>query len=312
MNTKHTVHEEHQFELMNRLGFQKRRVREHLVFLVFVSPALIWFLIWMIWPLYNMFSISTLSWKGLVQESNFVGLANYHRILQDHHIRNAVRNTAIHVLVALPGAMIPAFILGFFLSLRLPGFRILRFIFFLPAMISVASSAMMFYGIFMPNGLLNSLLSSIGLSSLTHLWLAEPSTVLGSIIALDIWGATGFYGVLFFAVLSSMSSELYEAALLEGASLWTIMWRIAFPLARGFFGVATMLRFLWLLTGSAQNIFLLTRGGPGDYSLTLGYYLFDQAFLTQRLGYSQAIGVVLFIVGILGLVLIRRAFPPVE
>jgi multiple sugar transport system permease protein len=73
-----------------------------------------------------------------------------------------------------------------------------------------------------------------------------------------------------------------------------------------------MLHFLWLLTGAAQNVLILTRGGPGDYSLTLGYYLYDQAFLTQRLGYSQAIGVVLFLVGILGLVILRGIFRNAE
>jgi multiple sugar transport system permease protein len=64
--------------------------------------------------------------------------------------------------------------------------------------------------------------------------------------------------------------------------------------------------------GAAQNVLILTRGGPGDYSLTLGYYLYDQAFLTQRLGYSQAIGVFTFFVGIVGLVIIRRVFSPAD
>jgi multiple sugar transport system permease protein len=86
------------------------------------------------------------------------------------------------------------------------------------------------------------------------------------------------------------------------------MWRITFPLIQGFFGVAMVLHFLWILLGAAQNVLILTRGGPGDYSLTLGYYLYDQAFLTQRLGYSQAIGVFVFAVGIAGLIIIRRIF----
>jgi multiple sugar transport system permease protein len=292
--------------------FRKQRVRDLAAFLVFVLPALIWFLMWMLWPLINMFSISTLKWDSLVQKSTFTGLANYQRLLIDPHILHAVRNTAIHILVALPGVMFPAFILGFFLSLRLPGYRLFRLVFFSPAMISVAALAMMFFGVYMPEGILNSLLRLVGLDYLTRSWLADPATVLGSIISLDLWAGIGFYSVLFFAYLSNMPIELYEAARLDGASLWTILWRIAFPLSRAFFGVASMLHFLWLLTGSAQNVLILTRGGPGDFSLTLGYYLYDQAFLTQRLGYSQAIGVVLFALGILGLVLIRGAFRPAE
>ena len=291
---------------------RKKRTRDGLAFLAFILPALIWFLFWMMWPLINMFYISALKWDGLVKKSSFVGFANYARFLIDPHFHSALQNTAIQLLFSLPLVMIPAFVLGFFLSLRKPGYRLFRLIFFSPAMISVAALAMMFIGVYMPDGILNSFLKAIGLDSLARPWLADPSTVLASIIFLDIWGGIGFYAVLFFAVLTNLSPELFEAARLDGASLWTIMWRIAFPLSRGFFGVACMLHFLWLLTGAAQNVLILTRGGPGDYSLTLGYYLYDQAFLTQRLGYSQAIGVVLFLVGILGLVIIRGIFRNAE
>jgi multiple sugar transport system permease protein len=289
------------------MGYHRRqRARDRRAFLMFVLPALVWFGLWMLWPLGNMFYLSTLRWDGLVKPSFFIGLANYARMFRDPHFLNGLRNTGIHLLVALPGVMLPAYVLGFFLSLRRHGYRVLRVVFFSPAMISVAALAVMFYGVYMPQGILNSLLSFIGLEALARSWLADPDTVLGAIIFLDIWAGVGFYAVLFFAVLSNMPTELYEAARLDGASLWTIMWRITFPLIRGFFGVATILHFLWILLGAAQNVLILTRGGPGDYSLTLGYYLYDQAFLTQRLGYSQAIGVFVFIVGIAGLVIIRR------
>jgi multiple sugar transport system permease protein len=289
------------------IGYHGRqRARDRRAFLLFVLPGLLWFALWMLWPLGNMFYLSTLRWDGLVKPSTFIGLANYARMFRDPHFINGLRNTAIHLLLALPGVMLPAYVLGFFLSLRRAGYRILRVIFFSPAMISVAALAVMFYGVYMPQGILNSVLRFIGLEGLTRSWLADPDTVLGAIIFLDIWAGIGFYSVLFFAVLSNMPADLYEAARLDGASLWTIMWRITFPLIRGFFGVATILHFLWILLGAAQNVLILTRGGPGDYSLTLGYYLYDQAFLTQRLGYSQAIGVFVFMVGIIGLVIIRR------
>ena len=296
--------------ILDRFSFLTRRGRDRIAFLLLVGPAMIWFLAWMLWPLINMFSISTLRWDGLIKKSQFIGLENYARIFADPHFFHAAQNSLIQIGVGLPAAMIPAFVIGFFLSLRLPGYRVLRVIFFFPGMVSVAALAMMFYGIYMPDGILNNVLTQVGLTGLTHVWLADPSTVMGSIISIDLWGGIGFYSVLFFAVLSNMSTELYEAARLDGASLWTILWRIAFPLCSGFFGIACMLHFLWLLTGASQNVLILTKGGPGDYSLTLGYYLYQQAFISQRLGYSQAIGVLLFLVGILGLLIIRRIFRP--
>ncbi len=84
------------------------------------------------------------------------------------------------------------------------------------------------------------------------------------------------------------------------------MWQIAFPLILDFIGVVVVLQFLYILSGAAQNVILLTSGGPGTATLTLGYYLYNQAFLTQRLGYSQAIAVLIFFIGIAAILIIRR------
>jgi multiple sugar transport system permease protein len=83
------------------------------------------------------------------------------------------------------------------------------------------------------------------------------------------------------------------------------MWKIAFPLMIDFIGIVTILQFLGILSGAAYMI-LLTNGGPGTATFTLGFYLYDQAFLSHRLGYSQAIGVLLFFIGIIAILLIRR------
>ena len=172
-------------------------------------------------------------------------------------------------------------------------------------MISIAAMAMIFLGVYRPNGMLNTFLDAVGLSDLTRIWLGDQSTALGALIAIDIWAGIGFYSVLFFAALTNVPHELYEAAMLDGAGYWTIMWRIAFPLLLDFVGVVVILQFLSIL-GAAQNVILLTGGGPGTASLTIGFYLYDQAFLTQHLGYSQAIAVMLFFTGIVVILLIRR------
>ncbi len=280
--------------------------RRRITFLLLAAPALLWFLTLMGWPLLNMFYISTMRWDGLALPQKFIFLQNFARFLSDRNIAVALRNTGIHLLVGIPGVVPFAFMLGFFLSLRKPGYRILRTIFFSPSMISVAALAMIFLGLYRPDGMLNAFLDSLGLSSLTRVWLANKSTALGAIIAIDIWSGIGFYSVLFFAALSNIPEELYEAARLDGADYWTIMWRIAFPLMLDFFGVVIILQFLYILSGAAQNVILLTQGGPGTATLTLGFYLYNQAFLIQRLGYSQAIGVLIFFVGIAAILLIRR------
>jgi multiple sugar transport system permease protein len=289
-------------------GYHRRKAaRDRRAFLIFVAPAILAFVLMMLWPLISMFYLSLVEWQGLVKPKTFVGLDNFFRLAGDRHFHRALLNTGIHILVSMPGVMLPAFVLGFFLNQRRRGYRLMRIIFFSPAMISVTAIAMMFVGVYLPEGILNTLLSAAGLDSWTRPWLGNSSTVLLAIIAIDLYGGIGYYAVLFSAALTGVSSDLYESALLDGAGHWTTMWRIGFPLILPFFGVASMLHLLWILMGAAQNVLLLTQGGPGDYSLTLGYYLYQQAFKSYQLGYSQTIGVAIFVIGVTGMLLIRKA-----
>ena len=279
--------------------------RRRVTFLFLVAPALVWFLSFMLWPLLNMFYISTTSWNSLNMPKKFIFLDNFIRMFHDPKVAIGLHNTGIYLLGGILGVIPFAFMLGFFLSLRKPGYRVLRTIFFSPAMLSIAALAMIFSGVYRPDGMLNTFLNSVGLPGLTRVWLGNQSTALGALIAIDIWGGIGFNSVLFFAALANLPEELYEAAMLDGAGYWTIMWKIAFPLMIDFIGLVTILQFLGILSGAAYQI-LLTGGGPGTATFTLGFYLYDQAFLSHRLGYSQALGVLVFIIGIVVIVLIRR------
>lgn len=287
--------------------FKYGQARRRRNFLWLVAPALIWFTLLMIWPLINMFYISTLKWDGLTKPSRFIGLANYVSMLKDERLLHSIINTGIHLLITVPIVIFPAFMLGFFLSQKGRGYRFFRIIFFSPALISLAALAMLFTGVYLPDGILNAILRYVGLASLTRVWLADMSTALGAVIAPDLWAGIGFWSVLFFAALSNIPNDIYEAARIDGAKPWTIMWRMAFPLTMDFFGVAIMLQFLWTIQ-AAQLVLLLTKGGPGDSSLLLPFHMYYLAFMAKHLGDSQAVAVVIFVIGIIGIVIIRRIF----
>jgi multiple sugar transport system permease protein len=293
-------------KLYSNVEYDRRNARRRRVnFSFLVAPALFWFLSFMLWPLLSMFYISTTRWDSLNMPKKFIFLDNFVRMFHDPKVAIGLHNTGTYLLAGILGVIPFAFMLGFFLSLRKPGYSILRTIFFSPAMLSIAALAMIFLGVYRPDGMLNTFLTTVGLPGLTRTWLGNKATALGALIAIDIWGGIGFNSVLFFAALANLPEELYEAAMLDGAGYWTIMWKIAFPLMTDFIGLVTILQFLGILSGAAYMI-LLTGGGPGTATFTLGYYLYDQAFLSHRLGYSQALGVVIFIIGIVVIVLIRR------
>jgi multiple sugar transport system permease protein len=270
------------------------------------APAVLWYATFMIVPAGAMVVISGLDWPGLLAPAEPAGLANYRRMLADPDFWAALRNTAIHVGVVLAVLVPTSFMLGYFLNTKPRGHRVLRVLCFTPALLSVSARAMVFFGIFAPGGLLNGLLRSVGLEGVATPWLANADTALSVIIFIDLWGGIGFTAILFSARLASVSREIDEAAELDGAGHWRRMWDIAFPITKDYVGVVTMLQFLWTLFYSASTVLLLTKGGPGNSSTTLSFMVYQQAFIESEIGYSQAIGVVLFLVGLAGMMAISR------
>lgn len=273
---------------------------------LFAVPALAWYGVFMLGPVVAMFVISLNKWASLISPHEFTGTDNYRRMFDDPVFWDAVHNTGIQLAVALP-LMIPlAFMLGYYLQLKPPGHRTLRVLCFTPGLLSISAKAMIFVGMFAPEGGANGLLDSVGQGAATTPWLADPSTALATVIVVDVWGGIGYTAVLFAARLASVPQAMYEAAALDGAGHWRRMWQVAYPMCKGFVGVATMLQFLWTLFSSAATVLMLTKGGPGTSSTTLSYLMYQRAFLQQDVGYSQAVGVFLFAVGLAGMVVIRR------
>lgn len=292
-------------------------------FLLFLSvPALVLYLFWTIIPIAFVFVFAFFDYQGmldfvasdaLVDPDRFTGWENTRLVLSDPVFWQAVRNTAIQVGIAVP-VMIPlAFMLGFYLDRRPPGWKVLSVFFFTPGLISISIKGSIFYAMLSPNGGVNGVLDLVGLGEggvldLTTAWYADSSTALAIIIVADLWQGIGWTGVLFAARLASMSTELSEAAEVDGATEWQRMWRVSYGVCRDYVGTMAMLQFLWTLFNSAPIVYILTGGGPGTSSTTLSFLVYQKAFIEQQIGYSQVVGVLLFGCGLGGMVLIRRAF----
>lgn len=283
-----------------------RRSRADRVSLLFSAPALLWFTAFLLVPLLGVFWLSVQDWSGLLSTPTFTGLSNFAHLMDDPSLASALRNTAVQVVVELVVVMAGGYMLGYYIAMRGKLSGLLLTLGLVPILTSATARALMFVGILQPQGLLNGLLEAIGLGALAQPWLGSPSTALGVIIVVDIWGALGFTAVMVSARLSSLSSEIREAARIDGAGEWMIMWRVALPVITPFVGALAIMHFMWALMASAQNVLLLTRGGPGTSSMNLAYMMYEAAFITNQLGYSQAIGVLLVVIGVVGMVAIRK------
>lgn len=276
--------------------------------IVFALPALIWYATFMIGPLFAMFYISTLKWTFIIAPPEFMGFENYINLFQSEEFFTSLANTLILVATLIP-VMIPlSFMVAYYLSQKPRGHRFLRVLMFTPGLISLSATAMVFFAVLTPTGLLNGVLQNLGLGEQSNAWLGSSDTALAAIWFVNLWQGVGYTAVLLTARMEGVSQEIFEAARLDGANHRVMMWRITWPIIKDYLGTVSMLQFLWTIFGGAGLIILLTNGGPGYATTTLGVLVYQKAFLEPRLGYSQAAAVILFLIGLLGMFLIRMLF----
>jgi len=247
---------------------------------------------------------SLTDWAGF-GAYEFVGIENYRSILTDDPVFwRSLLNVFLLMLVTIfiqnPVAFAVAAILSR-VSERLS--RILRTIYFVPAVLSLVIVAKLWVDIFNPTfGILNKILRAVGLGSLAVSWLSNPSTALGAVIWIIIWQGFGWALLFYYAGLMTVPRELEEAARIDGASWFQTYTRVVIPYL---FPVISAVIIIDVISCMKQMelIYLTTAGGPGQLTQFLSVYLYQKAFVAGEYGYGNAISV-LFVLISVGLTLV--------
>ncbi|MFE9708322.1 carbohydrate ABC transporter permease [Streptomyces sp. NPDC005930] len=280
---------------------------------VFLTPGLLLSLLFLVVPLVMTFYYSLTAWQG-IGDPTFVGLDNYTRLFQDADFWASFRNIAF-VIIGI--ALVPT-LLGLFLASLLFDYigkkhgdgivGVLRSGLYLPQVIPVAVTGLMWGWILAPEGAVNSILDSIGLGSLAENWLGDPGLALWVVLGVLVWMQLGYPLVLFMSGLQRIDPELYEAASLDGASWWQRFTRITVPILRPEVYVVLVTTTIAGLKVFAQ-IFVLTGGGPGNSTLVPAYFAYQNFFERADVGYGSAISstITLLVLIIAGTMLTRQA-----
>ena len=283
-----------------RRGF----VREHLPYLL-IAPSVILLLCLIAYPLIFALKNSFFFWnlQTSPQPVQFVGLANYRLVLEGPEFFPSLWNT---IILTVSGTAIE-FGLGLAIALllaeRLPGMSVSRAILIMPTTIAPIVVGFLFRYMYDPTGgLLTWLLTSLGLDPPATGILGSSATSLAAVLLADVWQWTPFFAIVLYAGLLSVSPSLIEAARLDGASAWTMLWRIKLPLIMKTALIILILRFMQLFN-TFDLVLVLTRGGPGTSSRTLGYSLYQQGLIDFNIGAASAMTwlVVIIINAIVGL-----------
>lgn len=286
------------------------RLRRSIGGLIGTVPALVWYLVFLLGPLIGLFWMSLYDQPGILADSTFVGINNFSHVLGDPTFRIALINTVLQVTFLVPVLMIASLLLAYYLHREPRGYGVLSVVLFLPALLSLAGRSMAFVAILAPKpfGLLNGVLEALHLGFLERAWLADDKTALLSIIAVELWGGIGFTAILLNARMASIPLEVEESATLDGIGQLGMLRQIIYPMLRDYFGMVAALQLIWTLFTSAGDVLLLTGGGPGYASTNLAYLVYNKAFLQQDLGYATAVGVLLFVAGLIGALALRAVF----
>lgn len=261
---------------------------------LFLAPGIVFFAVYVVLPIFQSFHISFYRWDGL-GEATPVGLDNYRQLLDDRAFYVSLRNNLTWLLLYL--LAIPAgLMIALFLNQQIRGMRLYKSLFFFPFVISQVVVGLVFVWFYNPAiGLWNPLIGLFGFAPMNIL--GNPQTVTYGIIAAGLWPQIAYCMILYLTGLNAVDPEQVEAARLDGAKGWRMLWYVILPQLRPATFIAVVVTVIGALR-SFDMVSVMTRGGPFGSSRVLAYYMFEVSLSEYgfRMGYGAAIAVVLFLI----------------
>jgi len=270
-----------------------------------LAPAVIWVLVFSLWPFLNTVVLSFTDARPL-QPVKGVGFAQYERLLTDEQFRYALITCLIYVVVCVPLLTVLPLLLALLVEKNIPGIALFRTTYYFPVIASVVVVALIWGWLFDSRGIINEGLQWMGLTDQPVAFLVDRWWMLAVSILLTVWKGLGYYMVVYLAALGNVGKDLHEAAMLDGAGSFRRFVSVTIPSVRG-----AMLLISVLVAVSAMRVFteldVLSNGtgGPGGYNMSIVMLIRQVGSgLSGNLGYAAAISVALFLLTLIPLVAI--------
>ena len=272
-----------------------RKRRTFLTAIAFILPFFILYTVFTIWPVIQGFYVSLHKW-GLMGKQSFIGFDNYVKFIGDKNFWKALKATTFFVIITKPMLVILAMVLAMLANRVTKMKKSLRIIYYLPSVLSVSVASFIAKYVFTPyRGLVNGVLHSTGLiaADVEPQWLQDPNLVWITISVMTVWWTIGFSMLLFLSALQDISFDIYEAAMIDGASSKQLLFYVTIPLLKPTLWLVSLLQLIACFKVFGQ-IQLITGGGPGSTTRPLIQYIYETAFGKNNMGYAAAMSYVLF------------------
>ena len=281
--------------------------RSRLIGMLYIAPALLFVAVFTAWPFIQMVLVSFNSWS-LITPPKAVGLANYERAASDDQFWGSLGYSIEYTLLITPILMIGGYLVALLVAKNTPLRRLTRTAIFIPVVIGLGVSSLLWYWLFNPTfGLINRALLDLGVIDEPILWLGTEAwrstwAIIGSIV----WKVLGFGMLLFVAAIQAIPSEINEATMVDGANARQRVRHVTLPLTRRTILLVTLISVIGSLLAFDQ-FYIMTAGQPFNETATAVFYVYLNSFQYLRLGYGAALSVLLTIL-LLVLTIVQQVF----
>ena len=269
------------------------------------APAVLGFLFWQLGPIVASLLIALTDWR-IAASPNWIGFDNFQQILTgDRLFRKSLAVTAYYALGSVPLRLLAAFALAVLLNQKIRGLPVFRTIFYLPSIVPLIASSVLWIWLFNPDfGLLNAILVPLGVPRLQ--WIYGSTTVIPALILMSMWDI-GPMMIIFLAGLQGVPRQFYEAVEIDGGNPWHKMRHVTIPMVTP----TILFNLILSVIGTMQTFvqaYVMTEGGPNNASLLYVLYLYNKAFEQSQMGYASALAWILFaIIAALSVLLFRSS-----
>jgi multiple sugar transport system permease protein len=261
--------------------------------LLYLTPALLFVLVFTAYPFLQMVWVSFNNWS-LITPPRFIGTTNFTRVVSDEQFWVSLGFTLKYTILITPILMIGGYLLALLTAANTPLRRITRATAFVPVVIGLGASSFLWYWLFSTNyGLINRALMDLGLISQPILWLGtDADTSTWAVIISVVWKVIGFGTILFVAAIQAVPSEINEATMVDGASAWQRVTRVTLPLTLRTVLLVTLVSVIGSLLAFDQ-FYIMTAGQPQNLTATSVFYVYLNSFPYLKLGYGAALSLIL-------------------
>jgi len=263
----------------------------------FLIVPLVIYLIWVIGPMLYTFYLSLTDWDGL-SSPGFVGLQNFERLFRDPVFSISLKNNLKWIVSFITIPVVAGLGLAMALNRSIPLAKFFKASFYSPLVLSLVVSGLIWSWLYHPaDGLINSILRSVGLETWAKGWLSDKDMVMWSIILVAIWRQVGYVMVLYLAGLQGIDPGLIDASKVDGCNPWQTFRNVIFPLLGPVTTIVVVISVIDSLR-AFDLVSVMTRGGPYNSSSVLANFMYIESFNNYKMGYGAAISVILFLISL--------------